>query len=426
MPKRNLIWIAAILVAVLVLILIGRGPRSPMGGYQIRHQPVALVAKAIQDDCLWPVDGPALDTVGIEAMVRAVDHGWTRWVPASRARRLDEHLAGQAYGTGMTVVLEDRVWVIRQVVFEGPAWQAGLRTGDRIATINGHPSAAAPDVPDGLLDGSLRQTVTLTLVDDADAEDITVKPGKYDINSVKGLWRNAEGEWTYFLDDDSSYAYIRISEFTNRTEAELNHAMRDLDDAAGLVLDLRGNPGGPLEAVLEVVDRFMGEGTIVHVASREKVRTHTAGRRTVWDDKPVVILVNGETVSAAELLAGALQHAGRAGLVGQPTDGKRFIQTVIPIEDAGHLVLTTGYYAFDPIPVDAKGEPIIAYQGLIPVLPDAFVAFDGVQWDDVQERWAEDELPALTGTTDRSARILEQDSELQVAVARLIERCDDE
>ena len=430
MPKRNLIWIAAILVAVLVLILIGRGPRSPMAIYNSHHQPVALVAKAIQDDCLWPVDGPALETAGIEAMVRAVDHGWTRWVPGEGARRLSEHLTGQAYGTGMVVAQIDRTWVIQQVAFDSPAWRAGLRAEDRISTINGHPAATGDDVPAGLLDGSLRQAVTLTLAGDFEAREITVKPGKYDLQSVMGLWRDGEGQWVHFLDDDSEYAYIRIAEFTDRSESELNDAFRGLDNAEGLILDLRGNPGGPLAAVLAVADMFQFEGTIVHIASRDKVRAHTANRRAVWPDKPVVILINRETASAAELLAGALQHVDRAQLVGQPTDGKRFIQTVVPIEQAGHLVLTTGYYAFQPIPVDIKGKPLIAYQGLVPILPDAFVAFDDAQWDNLQRLWLASDIPATFATEDgptlQTTMILEIDSELQVALARLMEQCNDE
>ncbi len=433
MPKRNLIWIVAIFAAVMVGMLIRRGPSSPLGTYHIVHQPVSLVAQAIEDECLWSVANVEVQSAGIEAMIRRVDHGWTRWVPAQGARRLSEHLKGQAFGTGMTLSHDGTVCTVTHVVYDGPAWNAGLRVGDRITQIDGRPITDAA-LPEGLLDGALEEPVTLTLAEppaSMDGAEVALKPDKYDIESVKGVFRNAAGEWHCFLDAHEAFAYLRITEFTARTDRELAHAFREIEDAEGLILDLRGNPGGPLDEAIILANRFLKEGPIVYVASRDKVQTHSAGwRRTFWPDRPVVILVNHDTVSAAELLAGALQHVGRAELVGQPTEGKRFIQTVFPIDEAGDLVLTTGYYDFKPIPVDFQGKPIVAYQGLVPLVPDAFVAQDSAQWTAIGEAWNAGDVPMATDRKDamdaRVTSALDQDPQLQVALARLMEQCRDE
>ena len=201
--------------------------------------------------------------------------------------------------------------------------------------------------------------------------------------------------------------------------------LRQMPHARGVVIDLRGNPGGPLPVAVTVTDRFQTTGDIVYVASRDEVHAHSAaGQRTYWADRPVVILVNGDTASAAELFAGALQQAERAELIGEPTGGKRFIQSVIPINEAGDLVLTTGYYAFTPIRQDAAGKPIIEFTGLVPLVPDTFVQLDAAQWQAVQSRWLTAALPDPTAI-DISA-ILAADPQLQVAVARLKEHCTDE
>jgi len=433
MPKRNLIWIVAIFAAVMIGMLIRRGPTSPRGAYHIVHQPVGLVARAIEDECLWPVEDVELQSAGIEAMIRTVDHGWTRWVPAQGSRRLSEHLKGQAFGTGMTLHRDGSICTITHVVYDGPAWNAGLRVGDRITQVDGDPITDT-SLPEGLLEGAIDEPVTLTLSEpraSMDDAEVTLRPNKYDIESVKGVYRNAEGTWDYFLDTDDAFAYIRITEFTARTDRELTHTLREVDDARGLILDLRGNPGGPLSDAIILANRFLKEGPIVYVASRDKVRTHSAGwRRTFWPERPVVILINQDTVSAAELFAGALQHTSRAELVGQPTEGKRFIQTVFPINDAGDLVLTTGYYDFQPIPVDFQSKPIVAYQGLVPLVPDAFVASDEEQWGAIRDAWEAGDVPMETDQDDmmraRVTDVLEQDPQLQVALSRLMEKCDDE
>jgi carboxyl-terminal processing protease len=169
---------------------------------------------------------------------------------------------------------------------------------------------------------------------------------------------------------EPGYGYLRITQFQERTDEDLNRALRKLADEnagmRGLVLDLRNNPGGLLSQAVQVADVFLDGGMIVYTDGRlenqkQKYFAHKAG---TWDAFPMIVLVNGGSASASEIVAGALQDQKRALVVGQATFGKGSVQTILPLDENAALRLTTArYYTPSGRSIQAKGiEPDIAVE----------------------------------------------------------------
>jgi carboxyl-terminal processing protease len=164
--------------------------------------------------------------------------------------------------------------------------------------------------------------------------------------------------------------YLRISQFQNRTGPDLIKAIGNLKAQGqlnGLILDLRNNPGGVLSAAIEVVDAFIDEGLIVSTKGRDEFldAKYEATTATVLDREPIVILINGGSASAAEIVAGALQDHERAVLIGTPSFGKGSVQTILTLENNYALKLTTAlYYTPNGRSIQATGiQPTIQVSG---------------------------------------------------------------
>jgi len=158
------------------------------------------------------------------------------------------------------------------------------------------------------------------------------------------------------LPDAPDVAYLRVEEFVTGSDRAVQEAVRDLGAVKAVVLDLRGNPGGSLPEAVSVADLFLAEGVIMTVARRGgSNQQHLAHRQGTFEE-PLVVLVDANTASAAEIVAGALQDNGRALIIGTQTFGKASVQTVIPLEDGSALKLTTArYYTPNGRSIQAEG-----------------------------------------------------------------------
>jgi carboxyl-terminal processing protease len=164
------------------------------------------------------------------------------------------------------------------------------------------------------------------------------------VETVVGLYRDTTGKWVHVVDPNNRVAYFRIREFDPSTMEEFQTAYRQVDGMSGLVLDLRDNPGGRLPAAVAVADLFLAQGTIVTVTDRGGESRHYVARPegTYPADLPIVVLIDGRTASAAEIVAGALRLGRRAVLVGTRTRGKGYVQSMIQLPgDMGQINLTT-------------------------------------------------------------------------------------
>lgn len=238
-----------------------------------------------------------------------------------------------------------------------PAYDAGIQAGDFILKIDGKSTEnmRINEAVD-LITGDKGQPVTLTIVHEGGKEplDVTLVRDEIQVQSVLGDQRKPDNpkEWEYFLDKESKIGYIRLANFSETAAAEMKAAVEGLqrDGVRGLIIDLRNNPGGLLQAAVKISDLFLTEGRIVST----KGRNH---KEEVYDAKsdgtllepaskfPMVVLVNKFSASASEIVAAALQDHDRAVVVGERTYGKGSVQNIILMEhDTSALKLTTASY----------------------------------------------------------------------------------
>jgi len=282
----------------------------------------------------------------------------------------DIHKASQAdfegvfEGIGVHIALTDEGHIRIYSPIEGsPAFKAGVMAGDLIIKIEGQ---SVSEIPKGArlteamkrIRGKRGTPVTITVLrqeEEGTREiDITIVRGVIHIESIRGIRKSEPGEkekpkWQFMLDEEAQIGYIRISSFSESTADDLDEAVRGLRSQGmqGLVLDLRFNPGGLLEAAVAVADRFVEEGTVVYTKDRKgEGERWEAKRSSTYAPFPLVVLVNEATASASEIVAGAIQDHHRGILVGAPTFGKGSVQKLIPLSDGekGALRLTVSRY----------------------------------------------------------------------------------
>lgn len=251
--------------------------------------------------------------------------------------------SGEFGGLGIQVVMEDGVIKVVSPMDDTPAKRAGIESGDKITHIDGE-AIKGMTMPEALerMRGPAGSDITVTIVRaDQEAFDVSIERAVIAVESVR--WRT--------IGDD--IAYLRISTFSRKTDGGLQKAMASMKKELGtglkgVILDLRSNPGGLLDQAVSVTDAFLERGEIVSTRGRmpKDSQRHNARSGDLADDKPIVILINGGSASASEIVAGALQDHGRATLLGTKSFGKGSVQTVIPLNNGadGALRLTTAKY----------------------------------------------------------------------------------
>lgn len=347
MPKRNLILILAIAVAAVITVLVNRAPREggPMPGGEF--SPVAETYDLIRSQYYGKLDCQQLQQAAVRAMVQRLDEHST-YVEPERVKALSHRVVGgMDHGVGLRLEqVEGRCRVVGPLI-HSPAYREGVFGPCELVTVDGKPLAGLELAQvQALLDGPNGSRVSLGLDDGHDqSRTVTLTRGEFPVETVEGLYRDRGGRWVYLIDPDSVIAYVRVSEFVNDTGEKLTQTLRQMPRLEGLVLDLRGNPGGLLPAALEVANAFLHHGVIVTMLGRRGSQSFAASESGTWRDIPVVVLIDEETASAAEIVAGALKLHGRAVLIGSRTHGKGTVQTMFSLGDSlGQLNLTTSEF----------------------------------------------------------------------------------
>lgn len=364
MPKRNLILLLATVTACLAAI--AARERDAQG------RRFGEVMSIIDRSYLESVDGDVLFDAAVDAALSRLDEH-SAFVRGEGRRDLEAALDQRFGGVGLELAIDEALQepVVVTPVPEAPAWRAGIVAGDRITAIDGVVTAGLPlrDVVN-VLRGRPGAPVTLRVVSAANprtrdpgvaqaapARDVTIVRDVVRVESVLGDRRLPAGGWDWMIEGESGVALVRITGFGERTVAELTVALEEIaaqPDVRGLVIDLRGNPGGLVSAAVEVCDLLLEDGVIVITRGRQNaaaaseegvvdVRRATTG--ALLAGVPVAVLVDGLTASAAEIVAACLQDAGRAKVVGSRSFGKGTVQSIIPLADGrGLLKLTTSEY----------------------------------------------------------------------------------
>jgi carboxyl-terminal processing protease len=302
----------------------------------------ARVLSYVQNHYVEKVDDKQLVYGAIKGMLDTLDPH-TVFMPPDVFKEMKIDTSGEFGGLGLDIAKKGELLVVVAPVDDTPAARAGVRPGDEILAIDGE-STRSMDVARAAakMRGPAGKRVTLTLM----------RPGfvqPQDITILRDHVRIVSAEGTLYGD----VGYVRVKNFQERTDTYLKKELDKLRtqnggrELSGLVLDLRNNPGGLLEQAVAVSDRFLpGNLTIVTTRGRgtrspEEARSHDPDTEKPY---PLVVLVNGGSASAAEIVAGALQDHGRALIVGTPTFGKGSVQTVIELEDGSGLKLTIARY----------------------------------------------------------------------------------
>src|SRR5580693_6470374 len=302
---------------------------------------LAAVLERVKHDYVNPVDDHQLLQSAIRGMVSSLDP-YSAYLDADEYDEVKISSSGQYSGIGIEVSMEDDQVVVVSPFEGSPAAQAGIRSGDVIVTIDGVPvNTTTLSDTIGRMRGKEGTSVKIGVLRECSAEPLqfTLKRSRVELRSVK-----AE-----LLEPGMGYA--RISQFSETTGEDLETALKDLRKRngaplKGLVLDLRNNPGGVLEAAVSVSDTFLDSGVIVTAKGRtpESKFEMDATPGDALNGAPIVVLVNGGSASAAEIVAGALKDNHRAKLMGRTTFGKGSVQTVIPLSGDRAVKLTTSLY----------------------------------------------------------------------------------
>jgi len=311
------------------------------------------VIERVRRDYVDTVSPPELVDDALRGLVGGLDP-YSSYLDSEEYADLRVSTAGTYAGIGIEVSTADRALRVVRPFRDSPAAAAGIQSGDMIAAIDGTPVGADLDAAMARMRGPRGSTVKLavTRVGQALPLEFTVERAQVDVHSVT------------MANIDGGYLYARITAFSDTTaedfSASIARLRRDMSvKPRGVVLDLRNNPGGVLESAVDVADQLLETGVIVTADGRTPAARFSmeATPGEVLPGVPVVVLVNGATASAAEILAGALQDHHRAVLLGRRTFGKGSVQTVMPLSAGRAIKLTTSRY-FTPSGRSIQGHGI--------------------------------------------------------------------
>ena len=369
MPRRNFLWILAIGFGSLVCWTLAQGglvpPRGPLqfvkgfpGSNEdferlnllvsvLEHVELNYVHELTDDDRRRFIEN------AIQGGLQSLDLH-SGYIPPHEYKIFMQQSDGSFGGIGIQITVSPqtrRLTVVSPIVGT-PAYRAGIKAGDQIVKINGEPTEGMT-VTDAVdrIQGPPGTKVVLTIRHHGTGttEEVTITRSIIEIESVLGDRRDANKNWDFMLDKENRIGYVRLVQFGRRAPQELKTAIEQLkrQGVRALVLDLRGNPGGLLEAAVTIADYFLTRGVIVRVSGRNRPpQTFEAGYEdALLPNEPMVVLIDGSSASASEIVAAALQDHGRAVIVGERSFGKGSVQNLIPMENGrSALKLTTARY----------------------------------------------------------------------------------
>ncbi|MHA1568002.1 MAG: S41 family peptidase [Alphaproteobacteria bacterium] len=359
--------IVAVLAAFTLLVLPLPAATESNGSDTYRQLDLfGIVFERVRADYVEEVTDQKLIESAINGMLSSLDPH-SSYLDAKSYREMQVQTRGEFGGLGIEVTMEAGLVKVVSPIDDTPAYRAGLKPGDFISHIDGDQILGmtlreAVERMRGKVGSDIRITIRRV---GREPFDVTITRAVIKVRSVRS---HAEGD----------IGYVRITNFSERTEKGLKEAMakfqKDLGDRwLGVVLDLRNNPGGLLDQAVAVSDAFLDKGEIVSTRGRDSdsTRRFNAREGDLANGRPMVVLINGGSASASEIVAGALQDHRRAVLLGTRSFGKGSVQTIVPLAGRGAMRLTTArYYTPSGRSIQAKGiEPdILAEQAKIEVL----------------------------------------------------------
>ena len=278
----------------------------------------------------------------IKNMLESLDDPFTRFLTPNQYRSLQVSTSGELSGVGLQIALDPETGELAVVapIAGSPAEQAGIQPRDRILEIDGIlTSQLTLDEAASKMRGATGTTVTLKIQGkDGEPKSFNLVRDRIALNPVYALLDSSQ--------NNTPIGYIRLTQFSANAPSELAHAIAQLEEqgAQGYILDLRNNPGGLLQAGIEIARFWLDQGTVVYTVNRQGTLGSFEAYGPALTEDPLIVLVNQGTASASEILAGALQDNGRAKLVGEKTFGKGLIQSLFDLTDGSGLAVTVAKY----------------------------------------------------------------------------------
>lgn len=363
------------LLPLLVLLVFSADLSAKKLGDKSRFEKLELFNKVIyliENQYYREVDEGKLIQGAIKGMMNTLDPHST-YLDPELYQRIQEDTKGEFAGLGIEVSQKDGVIIITTPIEDTPAEKAGLLPGDRIVEIEGENAIGLPlEEAVQKMKGKAGSKVTIGIARDGreGVKQYTLKREIIKVSSVKSnLLKN-------------HYAYIRLTQFQEKSSKQIVKALKKLRKRApgknlkGIVLDLRFNPGGLLQEAVNVSSLFLKDGIVVYTEYRDPKHKEIHYVKKIGHkelDIPVVVLINGASASASEIVAGALQDSNRAVIMGSPSFGKGSVQSVINIDKDKGLKLTVAQY------MTPSGKKIQA----LGITPDIFV-------DEYEQEWTSD------------------------------------
>ncbi len=372
-PMSKTIKILVIALSLLVMLTLSFGAGCALSnrtapdsdyGLELIEQTWNIIFHDYVD--MGKLDAATLSQAAIKGMIEALDDPYTAYLDAETYQLSLSSLEGRFEGIGAQVAMEDGQLLIIAPIDGAPAAEAGIRAGDIILEISGR-SASEMGLIEAVLNirGPAGTPISLLILHqgETEPEEIEIVRAEIELTSVHFEMRE-------------DIAYIRITHFSERTSEELSPVLQSVtqEAATGIILDLRSNPGGSLQAVVEVTSQFLTEGVVVNIVDNQ-------GNQTVLEvepdglatDLPMIVLVDSFSASASEVLAGALQDHKRATIAGTKTFGKGSVNIIRQLKDGSGLAITTARW------LTPNGN-LIEGEGLYPDYELELEGEDAIQW----------------------------------------------
>ncbi|ABZ83304.1 carboxyl-terminal-processing protease [Heliomicrobium modesticaldum Ice1] len=327
-----------VLVLLSSLLLTGSLAMAALGDAQNVGNLIKVV-RLVTTEYLEPVSVNDLVNGAMKGMVAALKDPYSVYMEPKEYKHLTEQIEGAFTGIGVYINKKDtNQMVVVSPIKGGPAERAGLKSGDVIVKVNGEDVADMDvDVAVSKIKGPEGTEVNLTVFREASKSLLEFKINREKVNIPVVTAEIAK--------KDSHVGVLRISQFNMTASSEVDRAIQDFKDkkVKGIIMDLRDNPGGELRAAVNIASHFVPKGRVVSVVDREG-RSENYETTREYINIPVVVLINGGSASASEIVAGAIKDSGTGALVGTKTFGKGVVQSLIELSGGAGVKLTTAKY----------------------------------------------------------------------------------
>ena len=390
MSRRQIAWFAAILFIVALLA----GGAFSSSDLLEQFRLVTRVYSVIKANYVEKVDSKKLFVGACRGMAQSLGDPHTVFLDSEENTRFTNDTEGEFGGLGIEIGIKDGILTVMHPIPNTPAYEAGVLAGDRIIEIEGD-STEGIHIQEAVrrLRGKVGTKVTVTVLHPGSRDNtkITITRGKIKPSSLE----------MSMVDEKQKIGYIHVLQFSGHVDRDFREALNELAGKGmkGLILDLRGDPGGLLQMAVRLCDMFISKGVIVSVRGRrpEEKAVYTATAAGTLSDLPIVCLIDSGSASASEIVAGCLRDHKRALLVGTRSYGKGSVQKLFSIRPGGSLKLTTARY-YTP-----NGKPIEDRKGILPdiVIPMTNEYIVGLRLQEREDKLRGHYAPGVSGLREK-------------------------